>query len=225
MKKFQKMLSKVPSYPHLIMKAYKAHNLPAPPLASLNVKWANSNIAKEPKVHYLLLSELLQRKIIDPNFFLSVNEAYFMSYQGFIKNKGTNSVAYCLDCGHVEPVFMKHIRLHYSLSNKWLAFWRLGMRSKRPLPSLSETALGPSLIESLDLEIKNIAKVAQEDDKTRKYALKFSCLHVSYLMACMQLALVFDLLNYQDHDSCVDLIFTHRTLALEMIDSLATRAQ
>ena len=60
---------------------------------------------------------------------------------------------------------------------------------------------------------------------TQKYALKCSCLHINYLMTCMQTALLFNLLHHQDHASCVDLVVTHRVLPLEMIEKLAKGGQ
>ena len=219
---YQDKMPKIPSYARLIMRAYKAHRLPAPPLPSLKVKWANANFFVEPRVHYLLFSDMLQRNHIDAKLLSIVKQFYLMCYRGSLKNKGVvDGLDFKLDFEGVQPAVEKHFDLCNAICNRWMAFWTLGMRIRRTMPTPTETALGPSLLESLGMEIKVMEKVAKEDDI--KYALKCSCLHVNYLIACMQLALVFDLLKYQDHARCLDFILTHRELASQMISKLSSQ--
>ena len=216
----EKMLLKVPVYPRLIMSAYKALPLPAQRLPALDVEWAKANVSAEPLVLYSLLSELLRRNIIDTNSFTAIKHYNSSTnYKEILAKKRSEAL--------IPLAFRQHLELYYSVSKGWFVFWKIGMRIRRPMPSPTESALGPSLLESFNLEIKAMGAIIKEDDeKTRKYALKFSCLHINYLMACMHLALAFNLLNHQNHADCIALLSTHRTLALDMINKLVPlRAQ
>ena len=221
---YQRMMQIVPSYPRLVMKVYKAFRLPASPLPSLNLQWANANTSAEPKVLYSLLSDLLQRNIIKPDFFRFAKNIFSCSYKAFIKDNGSPPhVAYGFNCELVQPVFMKHTELYKLVSNRWMDFWLLGMRIRRKMPSPTEAALGPSLIESFNMEIKAMDDIEKSDNETRKYALKYSCLHISYLISCMHFALEFDLLSNQEHSKCVDLLLTHRDLVMNMIEKYSIK--
>ena len=222
---YQRLYSIGPQYSKLIMDAYKAH---APPvlLPSLDVSWAEANNGSvEAKVHYSLLSELLRRKIINSKFITSCRNAYSSSYKTYIKNKGNGDVYFHLDGYLVPPALLKNLELYYSILKAWLAFWFLGMKIKRTMPSPSQTALGPCLIESFNIEIKVMAEIAKVAIEARKHALDCSCMHLDYLLGCMRFSLLFNLLNHQDHAVCIDLMSTHRAMALEMIGSLAKRAK
>ena len=221
---YQKMLHKVLTYPTLVMNAYSEYDLPSHSAPPLDVEWAKANVSAEPKVLYSLFSQLLQHNIISAHFLTSVQETFSSSYRKFIKSKGNDIVAYGFNGKLFQPAFATQSDLYHSISNGWLAFWLQAMGIRRTLPSPSGTALGPSLIESFNIEIKNMDEVVNQNEKTLKYFLNCSCLHVNYLIACMQLALVFDLLNHQDHVSCVNLILAHRELALKMIYNLSRKA-
>ena len=222
---FEELKLRIPSYNNQIMNVYRAHGLPAPPLPPLDVKRAKANVKVGPKVLYALFSQLLQGNIISANFIESAKETISSHFLKFIKSKGKDIVTHALNSKLFQPAFKSHIDLYYSVSNGWLAFWLLAMRIRRPMPSLSVEALGPSLIESFNLEIKAMNEILKEDYMSRKYALNCSCLHITYLIDCLHLALIFDLLNHQDHSSCVDLIMDHRNLALEMIINPSRKTQ
>ena len=222
---FLEIYAKAPHYSKFIMSEYKANSFPAAPLPPFDFKWAKSVDFVEPKVHYLLLYERLRLKTIDSKFIASAKDIYHKAYQAFIKNKGDNGALNGLRIKNTPSGKVKLLNVGCSIHSSWLAFWLLAMRIRRPMPSLSETALGPCLIESFKLENKAMAEISKENYMPRKYALKCSCLHINYLMTCMQTALLFNLLNYQEHATCFDLILTHRTLALEMIENIAQRGQ
>ena len=220
------LLPQILSYSNLMMAACLIQNSPEHPLPSFDVKWAKANDSAEPKVHYSLLSELFRRKIISTSFIINCKRNYYKSYQKFIKNKNDDD---CELLGLYLPdtptVILNHKKLYYSITSGWLSFWMLGVRIKRPMPIPAESAFVPSLMESFNIEIKAMEKVAKEDGKIRKYALECSCRHMDYLIGCMRLALLFDLLNHQEHTKCIALIITHHELALEMIDNLASKVQ
>ena len=217
---FIELYPKVPLYSKSIMSAYKAHNLYAPSLPPVDVKWAKANDSAEPKAQYLLLSEELRSKAISFKYYASFKDSFYQNYQRFIRNKGEDYELHDLKTGSGPPLIVKHKELGRSIGNAWLAFWFLGMRIRRLMPSPSEKAIGPCLIESFNIEIKAMDEVVIEDEKTRKYALKCSCLHIDYLIACIQTALIYELLNHRDHAICIDLLLTHRKKALNMIDNL-----
>lgn len=201
------------SYTKSIMKVYNAHFSPvSASLPPLDVNWAKSNDSVQPKVHYSLLSELLRLSIIDKKFITTYKGNYLMGYQRFIQNQHDDHLRYGITLNNTPAAILKHTDLHYMITNGWLNFWMMGIRIKRPMSS-HETGL----IESFRTEIKVISQVIhEENDAARKYGLKCSCFHMEYLIGCMRFALVFDLLNHQDHSKCVDLIETHRDLVLEM---------
>ena len=205
--------SVLPTYSESIMNKYRAHGLPSPRLPPMDVKWAKANSSVDPKVHFSLLSELLQRNIIEMDFITSCKENYYMSYKKLTANKS------------VPADIFKRKDLDYSIANSWLAFWLLGMRIRRVMPSPTESALGPGLIESFNMEIKFLEEVVKEDKKTLKHVLECSCLHINYLIVTMKFALLNDLLNHHEHFSCVDLILTHREVALKIIAILVKRVQ
>ena len=217
-KEYEEVLLNVPIYSRLIMRVYKAHRLPAPPLPALDVKWGKANASVGPKVLYSLLTNLVRHKFIVSDSIAPIKEYFASSNQELIKNDGRDEST---TRRSIPNALVKHLDLFDSVSNGWFAFWLLGMRIRRPMPSPTESALGPSLLEGFNLEIKAMGAIMKEDDeKTRKYALKFSCLHIDYLIACMHLTLAFNLLNHQNHANCIALLLNHRTLALDMINKL-----
>ena len=221
---YRRLYTQSPSYSKYIMDAYKARGLLAPSLPPLDFQWIKDNYSVEPKVHYSLLSELLRRKTISSKFFISSKKSYSVFYKDFIRTKGSKDVSYGFNRDLAPPAIMKFLELYCVISNGWLAFWIEGMRIKRAMPSPFETALGPILIESFNMEIRFMTESMKENDQTRKYAsLNCSCLHMNYLLGCIRFSLLFTILKHQDHATCIDLISTHRKLALEMIDNLANQ--
>ena len=217
---YHKLFPDIPSHSTLIMTAYRMYKLPAPPLPPFDLKWAKVNDSVEPKVHYSLLSELLRRKIISTKFFTSCKDNYSKNYASLIKSKGDDCQLNSLDVHSTPAVILNHKELYYSITTGWIAFKILRVQIQRAMPS-SESGL----IENFNMELKAMEEIVKENDTAPKYALKCSCLHMDYLIGCMRFALLFDLLSYQDHTSCVDLIYTHREVAFGMIGNLTRRAQ
>ena len=211
-------LPKFPSYSKSVMNAYKSHSLLVPSLPPLDVKWIKANELVEPKAHYSLLSELLRLNIVNTAFISYCKDTYNKTFEDILKSKGKVRVRYNLELRNTPVFILDHKDVYYSIIKSWLAFRVLGMRIRRPVLAPSQTALGPSLIESFNMEIKVMGEIFQEsDDAARELSLKCSCLHMDYLIGCMRFAQLFKLLNHQNHASCIELIFTHRRLASETI--------
>ena len=217
-KEYQEKLPDIPAYSMQILDEYQTGCKPAS-LLPLDAKWASINLIAMPKIHYVLLSELHKRNVVKTKFITSCKSSYLESYERIIE--GGKCMATSLDSEVIPTAIHNHIDQLYSIINEWLALWSVGMRLRRAMPSPSNSALGPGLIESFNMEVKAMELIVQiRDVCERQCALEFSCLHVSYLIECMRFALLFNLLKPQDHDKCIDLIACHRELATGMVDNL-----
>ena len=151
---FFEIYHKTPSYSKFILSEYKASRFPAAPLPPFDIKWAKANDSVEPKVHYLLLYERLRLKNVNSKFIASAKDTYYKTYQTLIKSKGDVCVLHDLKFKNAPAGKGKLLDVGVSIHTSWLAFWLLAMRIRRPMPFLSESALGPCLVESFKLEIK-----------------------------------------------------------------------
>ena len=218
LKIYMEDLPNIPTYASQILDEYQKGCKPAS-LHPHDAKWASSNLIAIPKIHYALLMALHQRKIISTKFITLCKNSYSDSYERILE--GGNCIATSLDSELIPTAIQNHIDQLYPIFNDWLSLWSLAMRMRRAIPSPSNSALGPGLIESFQIEVKAMELIVQEQDVCeRQYALEFSCLHVSYLIECMHFALLFNLLKPQQHDNCIDLITCHSELATGVVDNL-----
>ena len=217
---FNTMFVEVLPYSERTMKVCR-DLLPLAPLAPFNLEFATANPAAEPKVHYSLLNQLLRRKLINAQFVTVCKKQYSACYQRFLKYNGENIQKFSIPSCQAPKAIIDNYFLFLHIADCWITGWYLGMRIKRAMPSPSDSALGPGLIESFRMEVNALNElVGRVDSLEREYELGFSCHQMDYLIGCMRFALLHSLLNAQDHGKCVELITDHRILALEVIDSL-----
>ena len=213
MEEIQGLSKKVPLYSKLVWNAYTPTVL-AP---SSDINWTEANGSVEATVHFSLLSELLRCKIIDSKSLTSCRESFTACYKALMDSTGNENVYFNLDVNLIPPAFNLYRGQYYPIIKSWFHLWSVGKHIGRPMPSPSQLALGPSLIESFNMEIRAMTELINENEEKRRYALYFSCVHMDYLLGCMHVALSFSLLNYQDHANCVQVILAHRALAMKMI--------